>query len=400
MSWRDQYQPGSFRGAAFVTINHEHSGGRRVVTFEYPGRDEPSIEDMGRRAREYRLDLYVIGGDYFADRNALLSALEAEGAGLLIHPWLGSLQVAARDFSQTESTDEGGMARFQVTFIESGLPVTNSQQADANALAIDAADTAVASAASSFADRFTISAMPGFVEDAAGSLIGEVGTLASTIASGSGAGGTLLSAFGKSLDYLDNLPALMRAPESLGGSLVTMVQATVAVAGSDSARKAIAACNRLADMVTDVPLFATPARLQQGANADAVLHLVRHVALAELVRTVAATDYSSRDAANAVRDASVAKMDDLALAAADAGEDARVRDFDTLRRALVADLAQRVPGLPRLQSYTPRATEPALVIANRLYGHASAASMADSIAAAGNPAFVAGGIALEVLTRV
>lgn len=399
MDWREDYQPGSFRGAAFVTEGHERTGGRRTVRFEYPGRDAPSSEDMGRRARQERLDLHVWGTDYFARRDALVEALEAEGPGLLVHPWLGSMQVVVVDYSLSETTDEGGIARFSVQFGESGLDMPDSREADANAQAAAAADDAADGAIDSFAGRFSIAGLPGFVETAAATVVGSLGDLAGKIVSGLGGNGSALTDFADALDFLDDLPARMRNPVSLGGALVDMVQATVAVAGTT--RSALSACNRLiAFDGVEAPLFATTARLAQTANGDALLHLVRHAASAEMVRAIANADFSSRDEAVAIRSAAVATFDALALAAADAGEDGRASDFDSLRRAMVADIAQRVPGLPALQTYVVRATQPAIVIAMQLYGAARAAAMADDIVARNgiaNPAMVPGGTELKVL---
>lgn len=399
MDWREDYQPGSFRGAGFVTEGHERTGGRRAVRFEYPGRDAPSSEDMGRRARQERLDLHVWGTDYFARRDALVEALEAEGPGLLVHPWLGSMQVVVVDYSLSETTDEGGIARFSVQFGESGLDMPDSREADANAQAAAAADDAADGAIDSFAGRFSIAGLPGFVETAAATVVDGLGDLAGKIVSGLGGNGSALTDFADALDFLDDLPARMRNPVSLGGALVDMVQATVAVAGTT--RSALSACNRLiAFDEVEAPLFATTARLAQTANGDALLHLVRHAASAEMVRAIANADFSSRDEAVAIRSAAVATFDALALAAADAGEDGRASDFDSLRRAMVADIAQRVPGLPALQSYVVRATQPAIVIAMQLYGAARAAAMADDIVARNgiaNPAMVPGGTELKVL---
>ena len=123
MSWRDEFQPGSFRGAAFRTEGHELSGGRRLAVHEFPGRDEPLNEDLGRRARQFSVDCHVVGSDYRASRDALIEALEAAGPGLLIHPWHGQMMLVVQDYSSNESTEEGGLCRFRISFGEAGLPV-------------------------------------------------------------------------------------------------------------------------------------------------------------------------------------------------------------------------------------------------------------------------------------
>ena len=104
MTWRDEYEIGSFRGATFRTAGHERSGGRRIAIHEFPSRDEPLVEDLGRKARQFSIECHVIGAEYRGAREALLTALEDEGPGLLIHPWHGRMMVVALDYTSSEST--------------------------------------------------------------------------------------------------------------------------------------------------------------------------------------------------------------------------------------------------------------------------------------------------------
>ena len=173
MSWRDQYQPGSFRGAAFRTEYHELSGGRRVVRHEFPGRDRPVTEDLGRSARSFSIDCWISGADYRAGRNALLDALDAFGPGLLVHPFHGSMMVNALTYSQTEDTEEGGMCRFSIEFAEAGVEVAVSAELDGAALAGSEADDVLAGAAGAFDNGFDIGNVADFVSDAAADLGGD-----------------------------------------------------------------------------------------------------------------------------------------------------------------------------------------------------------------------------------
>ena len=134
MSWRDQYQQGSFRGASFRTEYHERSGGRRVVSHEFPGRDDPVTEDLGRSQRTFSIDCWVAGADYRADRDALIDALEAFGPGLLVHPFHGSMNVNVLAYRQTEDTEEGGMCRFSIELVESGVAVAVAPELDGAAI--------------------------------------------------------------------------------------------------------------------------------------------------------------------------------------------------------------------------------------------------------------------------
>lgn len=69
MSWRDRLLPASFRGAEFLVDSHStEAAGRRAAVHEYPGRDTPYAEDLGRRTGEYRIQGYVLGEDYLHSR--------------------------------------------------------------------------------------------------------------------------------------------------------------------------------------------------------------------------------------------------------------------------------------------------------------------------------------------
>ena len=110
MSWREQLQEASFRGATFkVTAHSSEQAGRRVQVHEYPGRDRAYPEDMGLKTREFSVQAYVLGADYMTARDALIDACAKAGSGLLIHPWLGRVMVCT-GCQLSESVDEGGVS--------------------------------------------------------------------------------------------------------------------------------------------------------------------------------------------------------------------------------------------------------------------------------------------------
>ena len=85
-------RPASFRGVPFVVDVAAGEGGRRIVTHEFPLRDQPYTEDLGRAAQRHRIRAFVIGDDYQDKRDALLAACQDKNtAGTLVHPFLGDL---------------------------------------------------------------------------------------------------------------------------------------------------------------------------------------------------------------------------------------------------------------------------------------------------------------------
>lgn len=402
MAWRQQFETGSFRGAAFRTASHERSGGRRVANHEFPSRDAPLTEDLGRRARSFSIDCHVIGGDYRAARDALIDALEARGPGLLVHPWHGRMLVVVLDFTQSESTDEGGMATFRISFGEAGQAVAAIQSVPAGQETAILAVAQHRAAPALFARRFSIAGAAGFVDASANRLISGMVEVTQLAAGLQGGVGPALRAFDAGLRFLPaNLSALLRAPVNLASAVVGMVSALALLGSAPRAR--IAGLARLTDWEPADPVFPerTPSRVREADNRRALLWLFRSAAAAELARATAAAPFASYDDALAQRDAATARLDALALDAADRGLDAEAEGYDALRRALVRDVAARGSSLARLHSLTLAATEPALVLANRLYGRASLEARSAEIARrnrVAHPGFVPGGRALELLT--
>ena len=126
MSWRDYLRPASFRGASFYVRSSDTQVGRRTKLHEYAGKDTPWLQDLGRAADKFTLEGYVIqNGDndfnYMKERDALIKALTEKGPGTLIHPYYGELKVGLESpASISESFNEGGMATFKMSFVQSG----------------------------------------------------------------------------------------------------------------------------------------------------------------------------------------------------------------------------------------------------------------------------------------
>ncbi|MDU1063055.1 MAG: DNA circularization N-terminal domain-containing protein [Leclercia adecarboxylata] len=149
--WFYRLQPASFRGVEFKVSEDEATFGRRSSTHEFPLRDTPYTEDMGRKARRYSVSAYIIGSDYMPARDRLLSALEQGGAGTLVHPFYGSLTVNVDgEISVRHSRENGGMCEISLRFVEAGqLSYPTAGGATAQNL-----DSAADKADQSFADKF------------------------------------------------------------------------------------------------------------------------------------------------------------------------------------------------------------------------------------------------------
>jgi prophage DNA circulation protein len=376
-TWRDNLWPATFRDVPFQVERAGLGTGRRVAVHEFPGRDAPVVEDLGRRAREFSLDAYVIGPDYMPGRDQLRAALEQRGPGTLRHPYLGELQVQVDQVRLSESTAEGGMARFSITFRETG-PLPAPARATQPAL-LNAAGATIAEAILSFGRAFNVLAMPAdFVAELEADL-GEVLFFAELVAGGITA----------------DAAALIRSPANLAASITGSLNRLHVLAGTPA--RAFALYEQGFDVASagaDRPRT-TALRRRQGKASDALSALVQTTAIAEAGRTLAGLDYASATQATGLRDALLAAID-ARQATADDETHAALAD---LRVAVVRDVAARGADLARVVAYTPPQTLPALVLAQQLYGDPTRdADLIGRNAHVRHPGFVPGGQALEVLT--
>lgn len=398
--YRESYRPGSFRGAAFVTSDSDLGGGRRVALHEYPERDLPWAQDLGRRARTYSLECFMIGADYFGPRDALIKALEEPGAGLLIHPFHGEHNLAVEDYRCQESTVDGGIARFSITFVEAGAAQAGESLVDPAINAKAIADDMAELETGAFEADFSVAGLPGFSVDGA---IKGIAAFSDSIENAGrllGGAGKALRAFESGIALLDAASSLVTTPVTLARTIRTMVRHVRALGSVPLLR--VRALRRLIDdgSAQQRPIGMTPVRVRERANADALSRLIVVSAVAEAVGETTAINFPSRDEALAFRDSFAAQIDAAIIEAADAGADAHAERLDALRLAMVRDVTARGTRLDPLQSFTPIETEPALVIVHRLYGAVDMDARMQALVARNaiiHPGFVAGGQPLSVL---
>src|SRR5215471_12073324 len=177
--WRRRLRCASFKGVPFYVDQQGQGSGRRTVTHEYPKRDIPYAEDMGRLAYRYQMTGYLItiaGGigvrqvngmaaDYSLNRDPLRAALDSIGPGILNDPYnpdlqhLGyPLQFMCERYTCSESRERGGYCVFEMSFVEAGLaagtPQTTTMYTDG---VVKDAAAAAAAAAGVLLDQFSSS---------------------------------------------------------------------------------------------------------------------------------------------------------------------------------------------------------------------------------------------------
>jgi prophage DNA circulation protein len=152
--WRLNLQPASYNGIPFYVNVDSKSSGQRNVVHEFPKKNTPYTELMGRRARKFTISAYVLyspelNPDYQGNRDALDAALEADedtGApGVLVHPLMGEDIVVVDTYNVIERVERGGMAEFEISFVEAGVAPSSSIGADTQSASNAAAQSAITS---------------------------------------------------------------------------------------------------------------------------------------------------------------------------------------------------------------------------------------------------------------
>jgi len=393
MGYRQKMQKGSFRGVPFRVKSQETELGRRVARHEYPGRDDPWPEDLGKKGRVHTLEMHIIGADYMAGRDAMIAALEKAGPAELVHPWLGRLQVQVEASRLRESTREGGMAIFSVSFLEAAPAKFPSASASTPAAVDSKATPAAAAVSSEFSASFSVSSRPAWVALSAISTLTSAMALITTLVHRSPATPEAMTAFDASLLALQTaLPTLVYTPAALAGQTSGLIQ-SVAGLYTDPADSMQVYRDIAAFSVAAVVPTTTPARTSQAANQNAIIDLISGLAvIGEARASRLVTPPSSADALR-LRDDLAERLDTRAAAA----DDDVYLTLTDLRSAVVIDLTDRSARLPNISLFMPPATIPALVLAHRIYGDAGRDDEIVSRNHIRHPGFVPGGSALEVL---
>lgn len=400
MTWREQISAvrASFRGVPFHTTEADLRIGRRSQLHEFPLRDDPFVDDLGRRARVFTVEGYVLGEDYLAQRDALWKALEAEGPGELIHPRWGSLWVSVQDSASIkESPREGGKATFTIPFVQAGQNVLPNELPDTTAQVEAAAEAVDDAAGEAFTQAIDVSGPQVLADLAAGAIEVDLEGMLSIARQATSVDG-LADMVRDITTTAGVLTALIRVPVQLVQRLRSLhLQLVLGV------NRPIAALNefglifgRNARRSSTSPADSMRSRI--AVNESARADLQRRTALSQQARLVAVAisdgEVETSAQAVALRDA-VLNQIDIELETYDP-DASTAQALNKLRTAVTRDVAARAELLRQRSTFNNLAVLPALVVAHRVYQDATRADELVQRNAVRNPLFVPAGT-LEIL---
>ncbi|GAA5783936.1 DNA circularization protein [Chitiniphilus shinanonensis] len=390
MSWRDQLEKASFRGVQFHVSRSGGEVGRRVQLTEYPLRDRPYAEDLGRKARTFTLDAFVLGPDYRAVRDRLLAALEQPGVGELVLPSRGHQQVVAQRCSLEETAEQGGMARLSLEFAEAGANELPNSQIDTEAQLLQAGDRLIAACGQDFAAQWKVGAQ--WLE----------GDLLTALEAGVGDFLEALAAVQQTFDWIERqlgtveriaqqVDEVLNSLEKLLGTPAALYQRLVGSLerigirlqrfGQDfdsivTGRRPNGGTQALDSMKP--LLFESPARQAMLPSTPVnVANLRNRLALDQATRTIAVAQAAmALPRAPVLASADLIAMRDTVFdaidALADQASDLTYPALLALKAATVRAVAERLPATAQLREVWQSVREPALVVAWRQNGNLDA----------------------------
>lgn len=221
MSWKDRLRPASFRGVRFHVDDRQHQTGRRLAIHEYPKRDKPFPEDMGKATRRWSVNAYVIGDDYMSRRDALLKAGERAGSGTYVDFWTGSHKVVCEHVELRETNHQGRYASISLGLIEAGedLGLTGTV-ATAVGLAASAAGLAGAAAQAFSLGTATLSGAASSLSSLSG-VIGQAGSLVSQVSSVASRASGLTGSLGQVSSTLSQASSAVRTATAVGRTVAS-----------------------------------------------------------------------------------------------------------------------------------------------------------------------------------
>lgn len=399
MSWISELQPASFRGVEFKVESTDSSLGRRNVTHEYPKRDVPFTEDLGRQADEFNFTAFIIGDDTGSTRRALMDAIRNKNTpGTLIHPLYGSVQVIPKGCRHRIDFNKDRIEYFELTFSEAGTNQYPSALDDTKTLVSDAGETVVETMTNIIGTVVTVDGLPQFVSDDAQSIGGDV------VTSVTAAAGKKTRDADATADLLESLSTFeadlsnqVADPETMATNIFDLVLRVQDV--YSDARDGFQAFLSLMDFGSTYPAIptTTSTRRQQATNQRMLVSATKQAALIGLAKTASEIDFVSYDEAVATRNQLHDYFDDELLNLGATDDDQAYLDLDGLRAAMVKDITSRAANLERVKNIVPKRSLPALVTSYDLY---KTANRADEIVArnkVSHPGFLPAGRNLQVL---
>jgi len=400
MSWRDNLREGSFKGVPFKVESHEAAYNRRTVVNEYPFRDVPYTEDMGRSAKRWDVQAYIVGTDYMVGRDALLEVIEEGGAGSLIHPYLGTHRVICSDCRFRESQNDGGMVTFSLSFVEAGEQIFPNGDLIPSAQVESDADSLIDAIRTQFIGGITLTGVAEWVRNSYSGGLSSVADVFNDIKTVGGINNqSTTSLINQAADWVANVTelqnpalALIADVQATADKIISTFEGIIDLAPSfdDSSNNLV----RFTDFSVSRATTTTEQAKIADANALELENFIKTVAVANESKAAVNRSYGSYEEAIDSRKAILGRIDTLA---GETTNDTIYERYRSIRASVAAAIPSEETSLPRIRAVELKKTLPSLVLAYDLYEDVDKET--DLIARNNirHPGFMPGGQELNVL---
>jgi len=156
-------RPASLRGIPFLVEGDALDFGRRIITHEFPGRDEPGHEDQGASVDRFDITAIIAGGDFLSRAEALEMAIRKPGSANLMHPHLGEISVIIHNATRSHASNAVGEIRFTIQMERYGAVQFPTSVSDTAMTLLAVSDQGFAAAIKDFKAAFQSRGLPDFV---------------------------------------------------------------------------------------------------------------------------------------------------------------------------------------------------------------------------------------------
>lgn len=395
MAWQDDLRPASFRGVPFKVENHSNTSGRRVTFHEFPNRDKPYPEDLGKVGETFKIDGYLIGDDIKTQLENMKRAADAYGAAELVHPRLGTLTVQCGPFTWEENKRDGRMIKISFQFYEGGSNAFPNSIENKQDVLNDKADIALATSKASFDKKFSIDGLPGFAVDTARKSVNQAADAFTNATKGLAQKSDQISALAYNIRNLQaEADDLLQSPSALSQRLQDSFGLLQSALGSNKeAYQAVSVMSNFGTVTEPAP-FQTPTRIAEAQNLKAFDDFMKQTATINAAKIASVTEFDSVEESVTAREQIVESLEAQLLTTTDDDVFAALED---VKAQVVRVLPDQDAELPNVQSYNLKATTPAIVVAYDLFENVDSEQDLINRNKVRNPAFVLGGKELEVL---
>jgi len=387
MSWRNKIQKSSFRGLRFYITTANTIVGRRGTLHEFPFRDVPFFEDVGRKGRTFKVNGFLYGEnvvdddtnvddegiDYIEQLEKLIAAFEDDDTiGTFVHPTLGEQNVKPISLDILHSQRSGGMETFVMIFAEAGQRANPTEEVNTGATVDGNKKSSEDQSSEQYSDGVK-QAGPEFIRKSIFDIANEyVDAIEDALTKGTKELDKVDEAVRETQNYKTNLKQAILDNVPFMASTVALYDRVNAIWNDNFADDRYLAMRSFFQTDTSASYVQgsifTPDRIQEGINNELFRSTTRAFALGHMCQASSRQTFQSSNQAFNRRNELLGFFATEIDAAGVAENGLQRRGLIDLRSAMVADLNAKGADLPEETIVKLPGTTSAFALSQELYG--------------------------------